>query len=222
MDLTSAVAVALGSSWASGINLYASVAMLGCMHRFGGVQLPGDLDVVANPFVIVIAALMYVVEFVADKIPFVDSCWDVVHTFIRVPAGAALAAASFADYSPTVRAVLFLLGGSIALTSHGTKAATRIAINASPEPFTNSIASVGEDVAAFSVVSLAVLHPILGILVVVAILAATAYLLPKIIRLLIAGFRKIKAFLFGGPVDGLAETAGQVAAETVINALLDP
>ena len=157
------------------------------MHRFGGVELPGGLDVAGNWIVIAIALLLYVVEFVADKIPYVDTCWDLVHTFIRVPAGAALAASSFADFDPVTRTILFLLGGGIALTAHGTKAATRVAINASPEPFTNSIASVGEDALVFGVMSLIILHPIIGLLVIVAILAVTVYLLPKIIRLVIAG-----------------------------------
>jgi hypothetical protein len=203
MHLTSAIAVALGSSWASGINLYAAVAMLGCLHRFGGVELPGDLAICSNWLVILVAVVMYCVEFVADKIPYFDTCWDVIHTFIRVPAGAALAAASFADFDPATKAVLFLLGGGIALTAHGSKAATRVLINTSPEPFTNFAASVGEDAAAFSMVWLVVFFPILGLLVLIALFAATAYLLPKIIRLLVIGFQRLRTFLTGRPVEAI-------------------
>jgi hypothetical protein len=191
MELATALAVALGSSWASGINLYAAVAMLGCLHHFGGVELPGGLDVTANPVVLIVAVVMYCIEFVADKIPYVDTCWDLLQTFIRIPAGAALAAASFADFDPVTRALMILLGGGIALSSHASKAATRVAINTSPEPFTNSIASVGEDGLAFGVVALAVYHPIMAVFVVVCILAVTIYLLPKIFRLISTIFRRI-------------------------------
>lgn len=197
MDLAAAIAAALGVSWASGVNLYAAVAMLGCLHRFGGVELPGELAVTANPFVMGLAAVLYCVEFVADKVPYVDTCWDVVHTFIRIPAGAALAAAAVIDVEPQWKAVAFLLGGGIALSSHGSKAATRVAINLSPEPFTNALASVGEDGLAFGIVALAILHPIVAIGAMVVILALTIYLLPKIIRLLLIAFAQIRRFLFG-------------------------
>lgn len=165
--------------------------MLGCLHRFGAVELPGDLAVVANPIVMFVAIAMYCVEFIADKVPYIDTCWDIVHTFIRVPAGAALAASAFADYSPATRMLFVLLGGGIALSSHGSKAATRVLINASPEPFTNSIASTGEDGLAFGIVALAIFHPIIAIILVIGFIALTIYLLPKIIRLLIVGFRKL-------------------------------
>lgn len=195
VELVAAIAAALGASWASGINLYAAVAMLGCMHRFGGVELPGDLVVLSSWWVIVISAAMYCVEFVADKIPYVDSVWDVVHTFIRIPAGAALAAGSFADFDPVVRTVLFLVGGTIAASSHGTKALTRATINTSPEPVSNILASTGEDAVAFGVVWLAVRHPILAIVAVVALLALTIYLLPKIIRLFLSIVKQIATVL---------------------------
>src|SRR5438105_7703761 len=121
----STLGVAMGSAWLSGINLYATAATLGLLQRFGFVHLPGELGVLANWWVIGVAASMYVIEFAADKIPAVDSVWDVVHTFIRVPAGAAMAAAAFSHADPVVRIIALLAGGGVALSSHGTKAAVR-------------------------------------------------------------------------------------------------
>ena len=146
MSLISTLALAMGSSWVSGINLYAAVATLGLLGRFAHLQLPGELGVLTNWWVIGIGLGLYLVEFVADKIPYVDSAWDAVHTFIRIPAGAVLAAAAFGDFDKGVQVIAFLLGGGLALTSHGTKAATRAAINTSPEPASNIIASLAEDV----------------------------------------------------------------------------
>ncbi len=197
MDFASAVGMALGASWTSGVNLYAAVATMGLMHRFYGTELPGGLDVCAHPAVIAIAVVMYVAEFVADKIPYVDSCWDIVHTFIRIPAGAVLAMTAFADFDPVVKTLALLLGGGIALGSHGTKAATRALANASPEPFSNILLSTGEDVVAFGVISLAILHPILAGILVVGLIAATIYFLPKIIRLVIRGLLAFKRMLLG-------------------------
>src|SRR5690242_18722472 len=121
----STLGVAMGSAWLSGINLYATAATLGLLQRFGLVHLPGDLGVLASWWVIGVAAGMYVIEFVADKIPAVDSAWDVVHTFIRVPAGAVMAAAAFSQADPAVRVIALLMGGGVALSSHGAKAAVR-------------------------------------------------------------------------------------------------
>jgi hypothetical protein len=135
----------MGSAWLSGINLYATVATLGLLQRFHLVQLPGSLGYLSHPWVLITAITLFVVEFVADKVPAVDSVWDVIHTFIRVPAGAVLAASAFAHFDPTIRALALLLGGSLALSSHGTKAATRLAANTSPEPFSNILLSLGED-----------------------------------------------------------------------------
>jgi hypothetical protein len=135
----------MGSAWLSGINLYATVATLGLLQRFHFVQLPGDLGYLSHPWVLSAAIGLYLIEFVADKVPAVDSVWDVVHTFIRVPAGAILAASAFAHFDPTVRTLALLAGGTLALSSHGTKAATRLAANASPEPFSNVLLSLVED-----------------------------------------------------------------------------
>src|SRR4030095_15510560 len=137
MNLISTIALAMGASWTSGINLYASVATLGLLGRFAHLQLPGELDVVTSWWVIGIAIALYCIEFFADKVPWLDSTWDVVHTFIRVPAGAVLAAAAFGDFDRTIQVIAVLLGGGLALTSHGTKAATRALLNNNPEPVLN-------------------------------------------------------------------------------------
>src|ERR687895_1117496 len=141
MDFISTLAVSLGASWVSGINLYAAVATLGLLGRFANLKLPGELDVVTNWWVIGVALFMFVVEFVADKVPVVDSIWDVIHTFIRIPAGAILAATAFGEFDRSVQVIALLVGGSLALSSHGTKAATRALINTSPEPVSNVVVS---------------------------------------------------------------------------------
>src|SRR6185436_9150254 len=139
MNLIHTLSIAMGASWVSGISLYASVAMLGLLSRFAHLELPGELQVLTNWWVIGIAVTLFVVEFIADKIPVVDSVWDVVHTFIRIPAGAILAATAFGDFDKTVQVIAFLLGGGLALSSHGTKAATRAIVNTSPEPVSNVV-----------------------------------------------------------------------------------
>ena len=174
----------MGSSWVSGINLYAGVATLGLLGRFAHLNLPGNLNVVTNWWVIGIAGALYVVEFFADKVPFLDSAWDALHTFIRVPAGAVLAAAAFGDFDKAVQVVAFLIGGGVALSSHGTKAATRAALNTSPEPVSNVTASLAEDVVAVGSISLAPFYPIIVIAIVVIAVAVSVILVPRIIRYL--------------------------------------
>src|SRR6185436_17633076 len=144
-DLLSTLGFAMGSAWLSGINLYATVVTLGLLQRFGLAHLPGNLGFMQEWWVIGVAGGLYLIEFVADKIPAVDSIWDAVHTFIRVPAGAVLAATAFAHFDPAVRLVALLAGGGVALSSHGAKAATRLAANTSPEPFSNILLSLFED-----------------------------------------------------------------------------
>lgn len=182
MSLFSTLALAMGTAWVSGINLYASVATLGLLGRFANLQLPGELTVLTNWWVIGVALFLYLIEFIADKIPFIDSTWDVIHTFIRVPAGAVLAAAAFGDFDKGVQVVAFLLGGGLALSSHGTKAATRAMINTSPDPVTNVAASLAEDVVAVSSVLLAAFYPILLVMVVVVGLMISMVVLPKTVR----------------------------------------
>lgn len=193
MTVFSTLALAMGASWVSGINLYASVATLGLLGRFAKLQLPGELTVLTSWWVIGVATALYLIEFVADKIPVIDSVWDGIHTFIRVPAGAVLAAATFGDFDKGIQAVAFLLGGGLALSSHGTKAATRAVINTSPEPVSNITASLVEDVVAIGSVLLAVFYPVILIAVVLIGLVVSVVVLPKIIRY----FRAIIAKLRG-------------------------
>ncbi len=179
----------MGAAWLSGVNLYATVVTLGLLQRFNLVSLPGELGIVANTWVIGVAGGLYVVEFFADKIPAVDSVWDAIHTFIRVPAGAILAASAFADFDPTVRILALLAGGGVALSSHGTKAATRLAANTSPEPVSNIALSLVEDVVTVGSTVLMVFHPIVILVVVVVFVILAIWLIPKIIRALKRLFR---------------------------------
>jgi len=194
MNLISTIALAMGASWTSGINLYASVATLGLLSRFAGLQLPGELGVVTSWWVIGIAAALYCVEFVADKVPWVDSAWDVIHTFIRVPAGAVLAAAAFGDFNKSVQLIAVLLGGGLALSSHGTKAATRAVLNTSPEPVTNIVASVIEDIIAVLSMVAAVFLPILLFVIVGVGLLVSFLVLPRIVRFFAKIIRSVRDF----------------------------
>lgn len=172
----------MGASWVSGINLYATVATLGLLGRFAHLRLPGELDVLTSWWVIGVALFLFVIEFVADKIQFVDSVWDVVHTFIRIPAGAILAATAFGEFDRSVQVVAFLLGGGLALSSHGTKAATRALLNTSPEPVSNVVVSLAEDVLAVGTIILALFLPVAVFLVIAVGLAFSIWLLPRVIR----------------------------------------
>jgi hypothetical protein len=195
MDFIHTLAIGMGASWVSGINLYASVATLGVLGRFSNLELPGELQVLTSWWVIGIAAALYCVEFVADKIPIVDSTWDVVHTFIRVPAGAVLAATAFGDFDKSVQVIAFLLGGGLALSSHGTKAATRAIVNTSPEPVSNIVVSTLEDVLAVVSILLAVFLPVALFFVVAAGLLVSAWLLPKVLRFFRSVGRSIRGFM---------------------------
>lgn len=180
-QLISTIAVAMGASWVSGINLYACVATLGLLSRFAYLQLPGELQVLTSWWVIGVATVLYVVEFLADKIPLVDTSWDVIHTFIRVPAGAVLAAAAFGDFDRSVQVIAFLLGGGLALSSHGTKAATRAMLNVSPEPVSNVVASILEDILAVLSVVFSLFLPVLLFLIVGAGLVISFLVFNRII-----------------------------------------
>ncbi|HEU4766596.1 MAG TPA: DUF4126 domain-containing protein [Pyrinomonadaceae bacterium] len=180
-QLISTIAIAMGAGWVSGINLYACVATLGLLSRFTSLQLPGELEVLTSWWVIGVAIGLYVIEFFADKIPIVDSTWDVIHTFIRVPAGAVLAASAFGDFDRGIQMIALLLGGGLALTSHGTKAATRVALNASPEPVSNVVASVFEDIVAVLSTIVSVFLPVL-LFIIVGVGLVISFLVFKRIR----------------------------------------
>ena len=163
----------MGSAWLSGINLYATVLMLGLLQRFHFAHLPGDLAYLGTTWVLVLSGALYGIQFIADKIPAVDSAWDMVHTFIRVPAGAILAAGAFAHFDPKVRLLALLVGGGIALSSHGAKTATRLAANTSPEPFSNIALSLLGDAVAFGGSLLMTIHPaVLFVIVVIAVVVS--------------------------------------------------
>ncbi|MBR9868180.1 MAG: DUF4126 domain-containing protein [Oceanospirillales bacterium] len=199
-QITALIALTMGVGWASGINLYATILMLGLMANMGHLQLPAGLDVVADPMVLMAAGFMYCVEFFADKIPGVDTGWDALHTFIRIPAGAALAAGAVGDMNEAVIVAAALVGGSLSATSHALKAGGRVMINTSPEPVTNWTASVAEDLAVFGGLWAALNHPVAFLIALVLFIALVIWLLPKIWR----GVKKVFAFLvrlFGGRDD---------------------
>lgn len=197
MGTIEALSLAMGTAWTSGINLYATVAALGIARQMELIQLPQNLEVLGHPAVIAIACIMYVIEFFADKVPYVDSGWDAIHTFIRVPAGAVLAARALGDMNPALELAAMLAGGSIALAAHGTKAATRLAINASPEPFTNWAASVTEDVAVLGGIWLIFNNPILMVIFVIAFVGLGVWIVPKIFRLAKRGYQALRNRLGG-------------------------
>ena len=191
MDALHLVALGLGAAWASGINLYAAVLLLGGLQALGIITLPPDLNVLSHPAVLAVAGFLYVVEFVADKVPGVDSVWDAVHSFIRIPAGALLAAGAIGSYGEGYEvAAALLAGGAMAATSHAAKASGRVAINASPEPFSNWALSFVEDVMVLLGLILALFKPALFLTLLGAFVLAAIWLLPKLWR----GMRR----LFGG------------------------
>ena len=199
MDFISTIAIAMGASWVSGMKLYAAVAMLGLLGRFANLQLPGELHILTNWWVIGAALALYVIEFVADKIPFVDSTWDVIHTFIRIPAGAVIAAAAFGDFDRGVQVIAFLIGGGLALSSHGTKTTTRAAVNTSPEPFSNIAVSLAEDGLLIGSVLLAAFYPVLLFIVVAIGLLILIIILPKIIRYIRRAVAKLRGLMRSDP-----------------------
>jgi len=172
---------ALGTSFASGLNLYDTVAAAGIFQRLGIVDLPPALDVLSNPVIIGIALAMFVIEFIADKVPLVDSAWDAIHTFIRPPAAMLLAWASFGDVSEVWKLGAALLAGSVALTSHGAKASVRAAANTSPEPVSNWFLSFTEDAIAIFLAWLAAEHPVLTAGLVVVLVAIAAFIIWKLL-----------------------------------------
>lgn len=209
MDTVHTISIMLGASWAAGINLYATVLALGWMGVTGQIDLPPELEILQNPLVLGAAGLMYAIEFFADKVPGVDSAWDTLHTFIRIPAGAVLAAgaAQGLDVGPAAEFAALLVGGTLATASHATKAGSRALINTSPEPFSNWTASVAEDISVFAGMWAALHHPWLFIAALVVFILIVAWLLPKIWRTLKRLFAALGRMLGGGsaqpaPVSG--------------------
>ncbi len=191
MDTLAAIAIALGAGWASGLNAYAAALVLGAAQRFGVVTLPHDLQVLGSPWVMGVVALLFALNFFADKIPYVDSVNDVLHTFVRVPAGALLAYGAASQLSPEMAAIAGLLGGTLAAGTHVAKTGTRALINASPEPFSNIAASFAEDFTVFGGLMLAISHPITFLCALAVFVATLIWLLPKLVRLAISPFRRL-------------------------------
>lgn len=208
MEWLSTLSLALGTAWTSGINLYATVSVLGLLQRIGGVKLPGGLDVLDNWWIIGVAGGLYIVEFFADKIPYVDSVWDVVHTFIRVPAGAIVAYAAVSDMDPAIVIPATLIGGGFALASHGTKAAARMGANLSPEPVSNWTLSIFEDIIAFGGVLLAVFAPLVIGVVLIVFAIFFLWFFPKVVRAIGRLFNGIAALFRGEGFKEIARKAG--------------
>ena len=197
MGVLETLSLAMGTAWAAGINVYATVAVLGLAGKYEMIQLPPELQILMEPVVIGVACVMYFIEFFADKVPYVDNGWDAIHTFIRIPAGAILAARAVGDVGPGLELAAILAGGTVALASHGTKATARLAINASPEPFTNWFSSIGEDLVVFGGIWLTFNHPVVMLALVILFLALAAWLIPKLYRLAKAGFKVLRDRIAG-------------------------
>ncbi len=179
-QISTTLALTMGLAWASGINLYATLLTLGFLANSGNIVLPPDLQIVADPMVMAAAGLMYFIEFFADKVPGVDTGWDAIHTFIRIPAGAMLAAGAIGDLNPAVEIAAAIMGGSMAAASHATKAGSRVLINTSPEPFSNWFASVGEDIAVIGGVWACINHPVVFLIALAFCILLMIWLLPRI------------------------------------------
>src|SRR5580765_530406 len=193
MSLVSALGYTIPFAFASGLNVYATIAVLGLSSHFGLVSLPQQFRAFDHPAVIGVALVMYVVEFVADKIPWVDSVWDALHTVIRPLGGAFVAVAALGDASPMATTLAALLGGSVAMTTHLTKTGTRAAANTSPEPFSNWILSFSEDALAVGLTYGAIRHPDVALAIAVVLLIVIGAFSALIVRFVRRRFRKIAA-----------------------------
>ncbi len=211
--ITNTLALSMGSAWASGINLYATLMTIGIMGATGNLTLPPDLQILTNPLIIGAATLMFIVEFVADKMPGVDTGWDAIHTFIRIPAGALLAAGAVGDANPAMMVAAGIVGGSIAGSSHALKSGTRVMINTSPEPFSNWLLSLSEDISVIGGIWLALHNPLLFLALLLVFILLMIWLLPKLWKFIKTVFQSIGR-LFGGkdisPAGDKEETKSQI------------
>ena len=194
MDAISSIALASGLSWASGLRLYATVFIVGLLGKFGYVPLPEGLSILTNPVVIGVAGILCVIEFLADKFPYIDSLWDSVHTFIRIPAGALLGMGAINSADPMIATLVALLGGSLAGATHLTKAGSRALINTSPEPVSNVATSFGEEGLWLTGGWLALTHPAVFIGCLVGFIIVMLWLIPKLWR----GIKLVFSRLFSG------------------------
>ena len=193
----------MGAAWASGINLYATILVLGLLGMTDSAVLPDSLQILMNPLVIGAAGLMYLVEFFADKMPGVDTGWDSIHTFIRIPAGALLAAGAVGEVDPALTLAAAIVGGGMAAATHATKAGTRVIINTSPEPITNWSASIAEDIAVISGLWVALHYPWAFICLLIVFILLMIWALPRIWRGIKMIFGTIRRF-FGSNKAGLS------------------
>ncbi|MBY0475052.1 MAG: DUF4126 family protein [Nitrosomonas sp.] len=198
--LLATIALMMGASWASGINLYAVLLVLGLGGSTGHIDLPTELSVLQEPLVIGAAGIMYFIEFFMDKIPGMDSVWDSIHTFVRIPAGAMLAAGAVGDVTPALEIAAGILGAGVAATSHATKAGTRLLINTSPEPVTNWSASIMEDFLVLAGMWAALKQPEIFLILFVVFMGIAIWSLPKLwflIRILLSKIAKFLGFTYG-------------------------
>jgi len=207
LDTLQLIALAAALGWASGIRLYAVLFIVGALGYLGWFDLPEHLTVLSHPLVLGASGFMLFVEFFVDKIPGVDTLWDLAHTLVRIPAGAALAASVFGDSPPAWTFAAAIVGGTLAAGSHFTKAGARMAINTSPEPFSNWAASFGEDLLVGVLIYLALAHPVALLIVLALLLALTIWLLPKLWRF-VRGFIERIARWFGATSPAKAESRG--------------
>lgn len=191
VDTWQLVALAAAVGWASGLRLYAVLFIVGAVGYLDWVELPSGLNVLAHPYVLAASGFMCFIEFFADKIPGIDSAWDLVQTFIRIPAGAALAASVFGESSTAAMLAAAILGGTLAAGSHLAKSGSRAIINTSPEPFSNWTASFGEELAVGTVLWLAFAHPLVALVVLAVLVALMVWLIPKLWRTIRALFRRL-------------------------------
>ena len=220
METIDIIAMTLGVAWASGINLYAAILVMGIMGAGGYTELPPSLTVLQDPMVLMAAGLMYFVEFFADKIPGVDSGWDAIHTFIRIPAGAMLAvgAAQGLEINQAAELAAALLGGSLAATSHLTKASTRLVLNTSPEPITNATASIVEDLAVIGGLWTALNYPLAFVIFIIVFVLFAIWLLPKLWRALKDIVATIRGWFGNKTDDAGAEDSENNIIENLIEA----
>jgi hypothetical protein len=193
-QIIATISLTMGAAWASGINLYATLAMLGILGATNNIILPEQLHLLQDPLVIGAALFMYAVEFFADKTPGVDTGWDVLHSFVRIPAGVMLAAGAVGEVNPSLVVVAGILGGTVSASTHMIKAGSRVLINTSPEPFTNWTASIGEDIAVIAGLYTALHYPLVFIVLFILFLLLAIWMIPKLWRGIRALFSRLAAF----------------------------
>ncbi len=224
-QIIATIALMMGTAWASGINLYATIGMLGILGSTGNITLPVQLQILQDPLIIGSACLMYCVEFFADKTPGVDTGWDVIHSFIRIPAGVMLAAGAVGEVNPALAIAAGILGGSVSATSHMIKAGSRVLINTSPEPFSNWVASLSEDVAVIGGLWLALHSPLLFLGLFVLFIMLAIWLIPKLWAGITVLFAKIRGGFSHGSTLAASEsdqTATQPSEKTPAQMPLPP